>query len=210
MYIPPFPIEASRIEAGCIAVFDNLWPDYKETIEQIESITNDSTSGIAFQRAVTLEDDLSTSITSGRTNKLLALDIAATKNESFRNISNRFFDLTYSTVSWYKERFGIRENIYWTETFSLLRYQTGEEYNAHYDGHTETCRCVSPILYLNDDYEGGEIEFVNFGLKIKPTPGMMVLFPANYAYRHIAHPVKSGTKFAMVTFLHDRPDGKPL
>ena len=34
--------------------------------------------------------------------------------------------------------------------------------------------------------------------------GMVILFPSNYAYRHIAHPVTSGTKYAIVTWIKDR------
>ena len=45
----------------------------------------------------------------------------------------------------------------------------------------------------------------NFSIKIKPSPGMLAIFPANYAYSHIAHPVKTGTKYAIVTWLHDQP-----
>jgi predicted 2-oxoglutarate/Fe(II)-dependent dioxygenase YbiX len=66
-------------------------------------------------------------------------------------------------------------------------------------------RCISCIAYLNSDYEGGEIEFVNFGVKIKPQPGMLIIFPSNFAYRHIAHPVTSGTKYNLVTWIKDRP-----
>jgi len=65
-------------------------------------------------------------------------------------------------------------------------------------------RSISALCYLNSDYEGGEIEFVNFGVKIKPESGMMILFPSNYAYMHIAHPVISGIKYALVTWIRDR------
>jgi predicted 2-oxoglutarate/Fe(II)-dependent dioxygenase YbiX len=65
-------------------------------------------------------------------------------------------------------------------------------------------RCVSALCYLNDDYEGGELEFTNFNVKIKPLPGMLILFPSNYAYRHVAHPIKSGTKYSLVTWIRDR------
>ena len=34
--------------------------------------------------------------------------------------------------------------------------------------------------------------------------GMLLLFPSNYPYAHIAHHVTSGTKYAIVTWLHDR------
>jgi predicted 2-oxoglutarate/Fe(II)-dependent dioxygenase YbiX len=60
------------------------------------------------------------------------------------------------------------------------------------------------LIYLNDDYEGGEIEFVNFDIKIKPKAGTLIMFPSNYPYSHIAHPVISGTKYAVSTFLHER------
>jgi predicted 2-oxoglutarate/Fe(II)-dependent dioxygenase YbiX len=71
---------------------------------------------------------------------------------------------------------------------------------------TSTGRSVSAICYLNNDYEGGELEFPHFNLTIKPEPGMLILFPSNFAYAHIAHPIISGTKYALVTWLRDRDD----
>jgi predicted 2-oxoglutarate/Fe(II)-dependent dioxygenase YbiX len=104
----------------------------------------------------------------------------------------------------YKQRYGIEEN-FWHENYNMLRYRGGQEYKAHYDGATFDGRSVSAIVYLNDDYSGGEVEFTNFQVKIKPQKGMLLLFPSNYAYTHIAHPVTSGTKYALVTWIHDRP-----
>ena len=87
----------------------------------------------------------------------------------------------------------------------MMTYNNLTEYKKHYDGGTILGRAISAICYLNDDYEGGEIEFPNFKIKIKPESGMLILFPSNYAYSHIAHPVTSGTKYAIVTWIHDRP-----
>jgi predicted 2-oxoglutarate/Fe(II)-dependent dioxygenase YbiX len=114
--------------------------------------------------------------------------------------------LLLSALEPYREKYGIQETL-WHEKYNMLRYRGGQEYKAHYDGDTAGGRCVSAILYLNNDYKGGEVEFVNFGIKIKPEPGMLLLFPSNYAYTHIAHPVLEGTKYAIVTWLHDRPMG---
>jgi predicted 2-oxoglutarate/Fe(II)-dependent dioxygenase YbiX len=91
------------------------------------------------------------------------------------------------------------------ENYNVLRYRTGQEYKPHSDGSTGSGRAISAICYWNDDYEGGEIEFPNFNIKIKPEPGMLLLFPSNYPYKHIAHPVIEGTKYAIVTWIHDRP-----
>jgi len=201
MYIPQFAIQPTEIAGGCIAIFENVWGDTEKTIKDIESVTSDPLSNISFIKAGTLNNTANEK----RTNQHLGLSEAGQTNNIFREINNKFFNLTYAAVETYKQIFDIKEQIYFNEGFNLLKYSGGQEYKAHADGGTSTKRAISPILYLNNNYEGGEIEFVNFGLKLKPKPGMLVLFPSNYPYRHIAHPVTSGTKYAIVTWLHDQP-----
>jgi predicted 2-oxoglutarate/Fe(II)-dependent dioxygenase YbiX len=53
-------------------------------------------------------------------------------------------------------------------------------------------------FYLNDEYEGGEIEFSRFGLNVKPKANQAIFFPSNYVYNHTVHPVTSGTRYAVV------------
>ena len=208
MLIQPNPIEPDEIVAGCIAIYKNIWSDSKETIQTIEDVTNDPTSGLFFKQAVTLGDVEQNKISNqARTNSDLYLSEQAHKNEKFRKIHNRFYETVFATSKAYKKLMNIEEEIYFAEGFNLLKYKGGQEYTAHYDGGTISGRSISPILYLNDDYEGGELEFVNFNLKIKPKAGTLYLFPSNYPYRHIAHPVTNGTKYAIVTWLHDRPAG---
>jgi predicted 2-oxoglutarate/Fe(II)-dependent dioxygenase YbiX len=102
----------------------------------------------------------------------------------------------------YAQRYGLDCGLN-HEGYSLLKYKNNEEYKVHYDGTSASKRVISAIAYLNDDFEGGEIEFVNFGIKIKPQAGMLILFPSNFTYSHVAHPVTSGTKYAMVTWLQE-------
>ena len=40
------------------------------------------------------------------------------------------------------------------------------------------------LLYLNDDYEGGEIYFPDYDLKIKPEIGDLIFFPGTQRYMH--------------------------
>jgi hypothetical protein len=189
--------------AGNIAVYENIWQNAKETIDTIEKVTNDKESNVTFSKALTFAEEKNVAITAQRTNMSLNLSQSATVNENMRKINNLYFELVFAAAQGYKQLNNIEEEIFFSEGFQLLKYQTGQEYEAHYDGGTQTRRVFSPILYLNDDYEGGEIEFVNFDLKIKPTKETLYIFPANFAYRHIAHPVTDGTKYAIVTFIHD-------
>ena len=85
-----------------------------------------------------------------------------------------------------------------SEGWQILKYGKGQHFVNHYDDSKQFPRTVSMSYYLNDDYEGGEIEFPRFGLKIKPKADQAIFFPSNYVYNHIVHPVTSGTRYAVV------------
>lgn len=55
----------------------------------------------------------------------------------------------------------------------------------------------SSVLYLNDDYDGGELFFPEFNLTIKPKLGDLVTFPTNSMYIHGVKEVKYGTRYTI-------------
>lgn len=88
--------------------------------------------------------------------------------------------------------------------YELLRYGTGQRFGVHCDqmaGRHEGARVLSLLVYLNDDYEGGELWFPRQQVTIKPQAGDVVLFPSNFCYPHEAREVRSGRKYAVVTWL---------
>lgn len=199
-------LSPTYIYAGAIAVYENVWQDYKKTIEDSLSIDADPSISVKFLPSQTTEDYESGDpfLQSVRTSYGLSLGKAAAVSETGKEIYDSCDKLVRSAIHEYRKMFRINEEIKSAETFGLLRYKPGEKYNLHYDGGTETARAVSVLIYLNEDYDGGEIEFPNFNLKIKPKAGTLILFPSNYAYAHIAHPVRSGTKYVIATWLKDR------
>jgi predicted 2-oxoglutarate/Fe(II)-dependent dioxygenase YbiX len=203
MLIPKKINPPDELIGGCIAVWYNEWENPLSTIETIEKISTDKDMDFRFERAQVVQG-AATVIDDARTNSHAFLQSLGQTCEEGRKINNRYYELVFGASAWYKKYFGIGEPIHISESFNILRYQTGEEYIAHYDGGTASKRVISPILYLNDDYTGGELEFVNQKIKLKPKAGAFYLFPANFAFAHIAHPVKTGTKYAIVTWLHDR------
>lgn len=186
--------------AGCIDIFENAWPNPQETINLIEQECASSSSGVVWQRATVLNGD-----NNRRTNYNLGITSTAVdfNNAVTQNIHNQMYALLMAATVPYARKHNIYQLSH-EEGYNFLKYSSGQEYKAHADGSTASARAVSVIAYLNDDYEGGELEFVNFGLKIKPKAGSLFLFPSNYPYAHIAHPVTSGTKYAIVTWLRDR------
>ena len=81
---------------------------------------------------------------------------------------------------------------------SILRYGAGQFFKNHSDADADFPRTLSYSFYLNDDYEGGEIEFDRFRLRIKPDANQLVIFPSNFIYSHEVLPVISGTRYAVV------------
>jgi hypothetical protein len=84
---------------------------------------------------------------------------------------------------------------------TLLRYRSGQKFNFHNDWGPLNNRLISYLIYLNDDYSGGEIDFKNIGIKFKPKANSMVIFPSNFLFSHEALPIESGEKFALVNWI---------
>jgi hypothetical protein len=96
----------------------------------------------------------------------------------------------------------------WFERPQILRYRPGGLYNHHADSENWVNdrwvrvqdRDFSILLYLNDQFSGGEIAFVDFDFKLKPKQGMLVAFPSDHHYQHAALPVTSGTRYVVVSW----------
>lgn len=84
--------------------------------------------------------------------------------------------------------------------WSVLKYTNDAEYHMHHDHAPDNQRVLSLVASLGSDCDGGELEFPHFKTTIKLSAGSLVLFPSNFPYSHIAHPVTSGTKYSLVTW----------
>jgi len=80
----------------------------------------------------------------------------------------------------------------------LLRYEEGNKFHNHIDDHPQFPRIVSLSMFLNDDFEGGELEFKEFNIKIKPEAGEIVLFSSGFPYMHQVNSVTKGIRYAVV------------
>ena len=97
------------------------------------------------------------------------------------------------------------------EPVQFLGYPVGGHYLGHNDGEQfnyETRqwerlmeRDISFVFYLNDQYGGGELEFGDLGLTIKPKKGMMIAFPSYKEFAHRVHPVTWGHRYSLVSWV---------
>lgn len=87
------------------------------------------------------------------------------------------------------------------ENWRCLKYDKKDNYKAHADDGPGYYRRISVLIYLNDDYKGGELYFPYQDITLKPNAGDIVFFPSTFTHVHQAMPVKKGTKYVLVSWL---------
>jgi hypothetical protein len=100
------------------------------------------------------------------------------------------------------------------ERTHLVRYKSGQQYKPHLDcGVTKNNdRIFTALLYLNDDFTGGETEFLNLNLKITPRKNKLIIW-RNVSddgqvladSLHAGLPVIDGIKDILVIWIHMQP-----
>jgi prolyl 4-hydroxylase len=99
------------------------------------------------------------------------------------------------------------------EPLSILCYQPGQQYRPHHDGLPSAAnqRINTLIVYLNEDYDGGETEFLASGLRVKGRAGDAILFSNVDAdgsidplSRHAGLPVTRGNKWIATRWIREK------
>ena len=76
----------------------------------------------------------------------------------------------------------------------------------HHDGGSPLWhRQLVTLLYLNDDYDAGETEFLYQSVRIKPQAGKFIIFPAQWTHMHRGNPPIGGTKYILTSWVTEFP-----
>lgn len=102
------------------------------------------------------------------------------------------------------------------EPLQVLRYAPGQQYRPHLDAVPGMAnqRILTALVWLNDNYEGGETAFLGSGLKVKGRRGDLMVFANSLpdgrpdpATRHAGAPVTKGVKLLASRWIRARPAG---
>ena len=99
---------------------------------------------------------------------------------------------------------------YWNgkTRFYWIKYPTGSSgMGVHadhvrniFDGTRRGIPTLTVLGLLNDDYEGGELEFFQ-KTKIKPKQGECLIFPSVFLFPHEVLPITSGTRYSFAVWI---------
>jgi len=98
-------------------------------------------------------------------------------------------------------------NLMCVEPFPMIKYEPGDYFDWHSDltGGFATQRTATMIMYLNDDFEGGDTCFQYLDLRVRPKRGSALVYHYNPAQPliHRGETVTAGTKFILNAFVRD-------
>lgn len=75
----------------------------------------------------------------------------------------------------------------------IARFEEGRGMHKHFDSTKPND--IATLIYLNDDYAGGDIYFPDHDISIKPEAGDLICFPDNPDFVHGVMPIISGTRY---------------
>tara|TARA_B110000503_G_scaffold131362_2_gene205847 strand:+ start:701 stop:1390 length:690 start_codon:yes stop_codon:yes gene_type:complete len=126
-------------------------------------------------------------------------------NAELYDMHEEIFNRLRMCMNDYSAYWGVGIQFY--EAFNFVKYDgAGTQFRIHADHGPTYVATISAVLYLNDDYEGGELWFPRFGVDLKPKKGDIAIFPSTFIYEHASKEMISGTKYSIVvmTDYHDR------
>jgi hypothetical protein len=89
-----------------------------------------------------------------------------------------------------------------TKNYTIKKYKTDKAVGTHadrdHDFENNTFDWTA-LIYLNDNYEGGELFFDTLGYTVSPKAGSILFFPAHEL--HTANKVVSGTKYFIFLYI---------
>lgn len=93
------------------------------------------------------------------------------------------------------------------DTLQVVRWIRGYELKPHADKenpngdpHPFPWRDFATLVYLNDDYVGGEIYWPNKNKELKPKKGTLAIFPGTLEFLHGVRDTTEGTRYTLPSF----------
>lgn len=131
------------------------------------------------------------------------------KQVMMKNVRNNsritFLDQQFADRLWERirpfvvEHLGNRIAIGLNELFRFYKYEPGQRFKRHMDGsyvrNESEASYFTLMIYLNEDFEGGETTFDEH--TIVPKKGQALVF--EHSQRHAGEPILSGVKYVLRT-----------
>lgn len=104
------------------------------------------------------------------------------------------------------------DNDIYSDTLQVIRWFPGMEQPPHADDMSNTevhgfsHREFGSIVYLNDEYSGGQTYYPNFDFYVTPKAGSIAIHPGDQEHLHGVTKIEGGIRYTIASFLTSRKD----
>jgi Rps23 Pro-64 3,4-dihydroxylase Tpa1-like proline 4-hydroxylase len=131
-------------------------------------------------------------------------DMVISGKKNWKDFDTLFFTSLSKALSAVKKEFDFFSGPFKDIGYAVQKTNPGEYYHWHIDSgsHQFSDRQLVAIWYLNDvNGPGGETEFLNQNVKIKPETGKLILFPPFWTHEHRGVTLQKGVKYIATTWI---------
>ena len=131
-------------------------------------------------------------------------DMVISGKDEWKDIDELLFTSLAKALSRVKKQFEFFNGPFKDVGYAVQRTKSGEYYHWHVDSgsHQFSDRQLVAIWYLNDiEGPGGETEFLNQAVKIKPETGKLILFPPFWTHEHRGVKLQKSVKYIATTWV---------
>ena len=131
-------------------------------------------------------------------------DMVISGKDKWKDADELFFTSLSKALSTVKKEFDFFSGPFKDIGYAVQRTKQGEYFHWHIDSgsHQFSDRQLVAIWYLNDvDGPGGETEFLNQNVKVKPEAGKLILFPPFWTHEHRGVTLQKGIKYIATTWI---------
>ena len=147
--------------------------------------------------SVYTEDDQFNNSNAGRFD--WAIDLYEMSGHMKSNPQQKVNDLLSACLKEYTQVFGhMKEVSLYSITQKIQKTPAGGGYHVWHDEASSlqhSGRSLVWMIYLNDNFEGGETEFLYYKRRIKPSRGTVLIWPAGMTHCHRGGLVLKGMKY---------------
>jgi hypothetical protein len=87
--------------------------------------------------------------------------------------------------------------------YLMLPHQDDASYDWDEDKKGSTFVSHGIVIFITDDFDGGEIVYVNKDISIKPKAGSLLVHPGNLEYAHAVNKFSNGERVVFTAFVHE-------
>lgn len=154
--------------------------------------------------SVFCEDDQFENSNAGRFD--WALDLVNMQQSFSGNTSQHLNEVLSSCLEEYRQVFGhIKQIPLYSIHQKVQKTPAGGGYHVWHDENSGLDHCARALvwmLYLNDDYKGGETEFLYYKKRVQPEKGKLLIWPAGMTHAHRGGLVLEGTKYVITGWFY--------